>query len=382
MQHARNRGTRSLRLADDIRKQTKSDGTRALRDMRPITAENVIGFDALWESMVKSSEGVKWKSSVASFVLNGAANISELSRDLHEGTYKPRKNTHFVITSPKRRNVVAQAFRDRVYHRSLVDNLVYPCLEHLWIYDNAACQKGKGTDFARERFKLHLQKAYARWGTDVWILSVDVKGYYDSIPHDQAEQMLRDSLPEWGARMVIDALRHHYPGTRGYNPGSDIVQMIGISYLSGVDHYVQDGMRIHGYSRYMDDLRIVHGSREVLEACLDGIKERMEKLGLEIHPRKTHIKRASVPNAYLGFDYRMLPSGRVVMTIKPESIKRMRRRIGRLAMLEANGERPHGITMAAYIGWRVHAAHGDSEHELRTCDEWYMEQILRRLSDD
>ncbi len=377
------RGTRSLRPVAAIccHEQTKGDGAHALRDECPITAEDVIGFDPLWESMTKSAQGVMWKGSVASFVLNGADNISRLSTELKNGTYKPGRNTHFRITSPKPRNVVAQCFRDRVYHRSIVDNLVYPLLSPTWIYDNAACQKSKGTDFARQRFRHHLRRAYLRYGAKVWILSIDVKGYYDNIPHAKAEAMLMDHLPCWGARMVIDALRTHYPGDMGYNPGSDIVQMVGVGYLSAIDHYIKDGMGLRGYLRYMDDLRLIHGDRDVLLAAKDEIEKRMELLGLRMHPKKTHIRPASRSNKFLGFDFRMLDTGRVLMTLRTDSIKGMRRRIGRLAALEQRGLRPPGTVDEAYRGWRAHAEKGDSRKMLAKCDEWYMDQVIRRLSD-
>ncbi len=373
-------GTRSLYPGGSTPEQTKGDGTHAFRDECPITAEDVIGFDALWESMLRSASGVMWKGSVASFVLNGADNISRLSAELSDGTYKPGKNTHFRITSPKPRNVVAQCFRDRVYHRSIVDNLVYPTISPSWIYDNAACQKDKGTDFARQRFRHHLRKAYMRYGTEVWVLSVDVKGYYDNIPHAHAEAMLASYLPDWGARMAIDALRAHYPGSKGYNPGSDVVQMVGVSYLSGIDHYIKDGLRVRGYLRYMDDLRIVHGDKDVLLATRDVIGKMLGELGLKMHPKKTHIRPASHPNTFLGFDFRMLRTGKVLMTLRPESIKSMRRRIGRLAALEERGLRPTGTTDEAYRGWRAHAEKGDSRKALANCDEWYMDQIIRRLT--
>jgi len=374
-------GTRSLHPGASSPEQGKGDGLCDLRVTCPITAEDVIGFDALWESMMRSREGVMWKGSVASFCLNGAENISRLSAELHDGTYRPGRNSCFRITSPKPRNVVAQCFRDRVYHRSIVDNLVYPLMSPSWIYDNAACQKGKGTDFARERFRKHLRDQVLADGTGGWILSVDVRGYYDNIPHDKAERVF-DRLPDWGRRMTVDALRAHYPGEKGYNPGSDIVQMVGVGYLSALDHYIKEGLRIRGYSRYMDDLRIVHGDRECLELCRDEIARRLGDLGLQPHPAKTHIRPAAQENTYLGFDFRTLRSGKVVMTLTSSNVKAMRRRVGRLAMLEERGHRPAGTTDVAYSGWRAHAAKGDSKRVLEKCDEWYMDQIVRRLGND
>ena len=51
--------------------------------------------------------------------------------------------------------------------------------------------------------------------------------------------------------------------------------------------------------------------------------------------------------------------------------KRMRRRISRLMALEARGLRPIGTAAEAYVGWRAHAAKGDSRLLIERCDRWH-----------
>lgn len=76
-----------------------------------------------------------------------------MSEELEKGTYKARPTTQFKITSPKPRDIISTCFRDRVYQRSLNDNALYPIMTKQLIRDNWACQKGKGTDDARDRMK-------------------------------------------------------------------------------------------------------------------------------------------------------------------------------------------------------------------------------------
>ena len=91
--------------------------------------ESVIGFDALFESMLKCKKGVIWKGSTASFYLNGIEKCLKLEKELKEGTYKSGKPVTFTITHPKKREIVSIRFRDRVYQRSLNDNYIYPEVE-------------------------------------------------------------------------------------------------------------------------------------------------------------------------------------------------------------------------------------------------------------
>jgi len=375
-------GTRSLQPAGATREQCGGDGV-CMRASTPISApghdicrDSVIGYDALWESMLKCRRGVMWKGSTASFVLNGAESVSRLCCELHDGTYRPRPVSRFTVTSPKRREIVGIAFRDRVYQRSLNDNAVYPCMAKNWIYDNYACQDGKGTDFARERMKCFMEREFRENGPGGWVLSVDIRGYYPNMRHDIAEACFERHLPPWAYAMVVGVLRSQYSGDVGYNPGSQIVQIAGVSLLADVDRFCKEELMCRGYGRYMDDIRVVHRSKAYLEYVCGQIASKVGLLGYELHPSKTVIRPLTERNPFLGFDYRLTRTGKALMTLRPESVKRMRRRVSRLMALEARGARPPGTCDEAYAGWRAHAAKGDSRLLMERCDGWY--EGLRR----
>ena len=170
-----------------------------LRGVGPIgtpTIEDVIGFDALWDAMELCKSGVTWKNNVARFMLNGAGEVANMSTELHDGTYVHGRTSAFTVTYPKQREIVAQTFRDRIYHRSIVENLLVPCVFPRLIYDNAACQAGKGTDFARDRFKKFLREQYRISGTSGYVLMADVRKYYDSMRHCAVNDMFREMVPD------------------------------------------------------------------------------------------------------------------------------------------------------------------------------------------
>lgn len=370
--------TRSSYPAGEAREQGGGDG-RILRDGRPvsapgdylgITVEDVISYDALWESMMRCRRGVMWKGSVASFVLNGSEQIAKLCDGLHNGTYRPRPAARFTVTSPKRREIVGVSFRDRVFQRSLNDNCVYPLMCRSWIRDNYACQEGKGTDDGRERMRCFLERYYREHGSSGWMLSVDIKGYYPNMRYDVAEACFGKHLPDWAMDMVRGVLAM-YPGDVGYNPGSQLVQIAGVSVLSELDHFCKEVLRVKHYGRYMDDIRIVHHDRDYLEFCRDIIGDEAAELGFELHPTKTVIKPLTERNPFLGFDFRIAETGKVVMTVRPDSVKRMRRRVSRLVTLEARGLRPPGTAAESYESWRAHAAKGDSRLLLERYDRWF-----------
>lgn len=366
-------GTRSLLPVCETYEQFGGDGPIP-RDAGPISAptlEDVIGFDALWDAMELCKSGVTWKGSVASFCLNAAERIARMSEELHNGEYVHDRTTTFDVTCPKRRTIVAQTFRDRIYHRSIVENLLAPLIFPKLIYDNAACQKGKGTDFARSRLKRMLGEECRRHGPDGYVLMMDIRKYYDSMSHVAVEAMFEDMLPDWGYSLVVDALRSHYHGDRGYSPGSSIVQVAGITLPNRIDHYIKERLRIRGYSRYMDDFRVIHHDRRVLEECRDDVEVMLRDIGMSLHRDKTVIVPMTSVIPYLGFEFRLTETGRVTMMLDPMSAKRMRRKIGRLARLEMRGERPTGTTDKSFECWLAHASKGDSRALIRNSINWY-----------
>ena len=335
--------------------------------------EDVIGYDALWDSMEKCRKGVAWKGSVQSFLLNAPVQIDKLCDQLHSGTYVPKAPKHFVITSPKRREIVGIAFRDRIVQRSYNDNVIYPCMSRSWIYDNYACQKGKGTDFARNRMRAHLERQARLNGPDFYVLVIDVRGYYDNLLYEVMGERFYSTCPRWAASFACDVIQNQYGyGERGVNPGSQLVQISGVDYLSHIDHFVKEELRVRGYGRYMDDLVFVHSDLGFLVECRDEVARRMSWVGLEQHPKKTRVVRAADGFRFLGFDWRVASDGAVVQTLKTENVKAMRRRIRRLWNLERSGERPDGTTDTAYAGWRAHACKGDGWRVLESNDNWYL----------
>ena len=199
--------------------------------------DEIIGFDALYTSMGKCSKGVRRKAAVGRYCLFGMDEILRLHQELVTGTYRARPTSKVKITYPKPRVAVATSFRDRVYQRSLNDNAVYPAMSKGFIRHNAACQTGKGTDWARQQVKLMIEREYRQHGPDGWCLLVDIRHYYDTMPHEVANQRFERKLPYNVYARVRDVLDRQYTGEAGYSPGSQMivgsVTIAGSSWWSG-----------------------------------------------------------------------------------------------------------------------------------------------------
>lgn len=332
---------------------------------------DVIGFDALYESMRKCSRGVRWKESTLHYVLHGVEQTIKLEEQLNNGTYKQRKPQKFTITSPKRREIVSIGFRDRVYQRSLNDNAIYPAMTKSLIYDNCACQKNKGTDYARSRLKTMMQQHYRKHGTEGYVLQCDIKGYYPNMPHKAVKAKFKKHLDPEIYRMAVEVLDGQYEGDTGYNPGSQMIQIAGIAFLDEVDHYIKERLRIKHYIRYMDDFILIHKDKEYLRQCQEAIAEEVTKLGLRLHPDKTRIYPINRGIPFLGFVFRLTKTGKVIMTIKSENVKRERKKLVRLVHKAKRGELTRAQVDDCFRAWIAHAEHGNSFKLIQRMNKFY-----------
>lgn len=341
--------------------------------------EEIISFEALYNSMNKCVKGVLWKDGVASFYHNWIRELLRLERELHTGTYRERKPIFFTLTEPKVREIMSIAFRDRIFQRSLNDVAIYPATTRTFIYDNFACQQGKGTEKAKERLKEFLRRFYRRHGTEGYVLQCDIKGYYPNMRHDVAKEILRKYLDDEVYQLAAEIL-DNFPGEVGFNPGSQIIQIIGITALNEMDHFIKERLRIKYYIRYMDDFLLISNDKKQLEHSLECIKEILANMDMELNLKKTSIYPITKGIKFLGFYFKLKDTGKVVVSIDPKKVKHERRKLRRMANLVKKGLKSREKVDEHFESWKVHASYGDSYKMIQNMNSFY--DSLWRDNDD
>lgn len=359
--------TTRVAMADGPHK-APSACSAALLDLK----SRVIGVEALFASALKCARGVGFKFSTQNYILHLAENTLMLAERLAHGTYTEGRTRPVHITYPKPREALSISFRDRVFQRSLNDNVLYPVMTRPFIYQNYACQKGKGTDAARSYFKAMMRRAFIVYGTnDFKVLSGDIAKYYDSMPHDKTNAMFRRRLHRWVAEWVVRTLDKQYKGEKGYNPGSQMVQIAGISYLDPFDHFMKQELRRKMYVRYMDDWHTLGRSEEELREVWRRAGENLKSLGLSLHPTKTRIRSAKDGVVFLGFLFRVTATGKVLMLRDPKRVKEVKRRLRRLAHKVRRGEVRAEALDESYRCVRACMEKGNSAKLLRNMDAFF-----------
>jgi retron-type reverse transcriptase len=333
----------------------------------------ITSFESLLAAWRRARRAGRARREAVAFHYDLERNLLDLRDELASGTYVPGPYRSFLVAEPKERLVSAAPFRDRVVHHAVV-GVLEPIFERRFIHDSYACRKGKGTHAAVDR-----AHRFARHHP--YFLAADVVRFFPSVDH---EILLRTVSHVVGCRRTLqllaaileggkDVLRSQFPMTlfpgddlfallrpRGLPIGNLTSQFLANVFLDPLDHFVKEELRVRGYVRYADDLRVFAGSKEELHGVRREIERFLAKRRLVLHERKTVVAPTAGGTPFLGFV--LYPDGRRRLT--RDGVRRFRRRLRRLARDLAAGAIDSGQVFRSIRGWIAHARHAQT-YELR-----------------
>lgn len=338
--------------------------------------EHIYTFEHLYHAYKLAAKCKRSKSEVVEFELNLASNLWSLHDELKNGAYYASGYHKFMIFDPKKREIQALSFRDRVVQRSLCDNALRPFMEKRLIYDCAACRENKGTHFATDRLSGFLRAYYRQHGTNGYILKCDVHKYFDSIAHAPLKHMLR-RFPDEQARAFLSQIIDSYekePG-HGLPMGNQSSQWFALYYLDRIDRIIKEKYHIRYYTRYMDDLVLIHEDKATLRRCLAEISEVARKeLELEFN-NKTQIFPISAGVDYLGWRFYVTETGKVIRRLRTSNKRRFKRRLKAFAQKYTAGEMEMEQIKQSVASYNGHLQHG---HTWKLKKKVYAKFVLTR----
>lgn len=369
-----------------------------------------IVFDAnnLIKAFRKTSQETAWKESVQTYDLNLLQNIHETIADWRSGKFQLGGTHNFPIHERGHvRWIKSNHIRDRVVLVSFVDNVLIPKMRPLLVYDNGASLKGKGIDFSRRRFCVHLNQFYQRHGNHGYIRFFDFSKYFDNIRHDTALQMFAEILEpdELGfLKMVFDKFATDLSDLseddfkaldegvfnsldyvnvkskagkqvlrKGVGIGSPVSQAVGIFFPYKLDNFIKTVLGVKEYGRYMDDFYIMAETIEQLNVWTEDIREQCAKYKLFLSDKKIRTCRMDSEFVYLKTIYRVFDNGRILKRIHHSAVVRERKRLKKHRELIEQGRMTLSDVQICYRGWRGCYKKLDSKKEIRKLDGYFKE---------
>lgn len=166
------------------------------------------------------------------------------------------------------------------------------CLEPHFHQNSYGYRPGKSMHDAINKAKFNSQQY-------PYVTKLDIKSYFDTIPHDKLLKALQFYCKEkwvslyasrWLKASVVNEDGSKTQRQSGTPQGGVISPLLSNLYL----HVVFDGWMLQNYpgirfERYADDI-IIHARREqIAQSILNKLQKRFTECGLTIHPTKTQI---------------------------------------------------------------------------------------------
>jgi RNA-directed DNA polymerase len=262
---------------------------------------------------------------VEDFTKRLAGNLEKLAAQLRDESYRPQNVRRTNIPKPgtkETRPLGIPTVRDRVV-QGAVRQVLEPIFERQFAEHSYGFRPGRGCKDALRRVDRLLKQGFR------YVVDVDLKSYFDSIPHDKllddvrkhvADRRVLTLIESFLKAGIFDGLREWTPES-GAPQGAVLSPLLSNVYLNELDHQ----MARSGYAmtRYADDLVIQCRTREEAERALSLVQTWTAQAGLTLHPTKTKIVDAETD----GFDflgYRFIRHRRYV---RPKSLAKFRETI-------------------------------------------------------
>ena len=136
------------------------------------------------------------------------------------------------------------------------------------------------------------------------------------------------------------------------------------------------------YIRYMDDLIMIHESREFLEECMRAVEEELRKIGFETNPKKTRIYNLRDGIMFLGFRFCLTETGKVVMIADPKKVKAARKKYRRLVAKAKRGECTKESVDMSWATWINHLENGNSYKLIQRMNQYYNDLWEEQANED
>lgn len=345
-------------------------------------------------------------SYVRKFEENLAENLNLLCDELLSRTYIALPSKCFIVSYPKKREIFAAMFRDRIVHH-LYFNYTHHLYERTFIADTYSCIVGRGTLYGVERLRHHIRQASLNWQEECYAMSLDIRGYFMHIDRKRLLKIASDSLRKMSGHRVgltdevpipsgviltanttlaeirdfdfllwlteqivmLDPMENciivgEPSDWDGLDPakcmrfvekglalpiGNLTSQLFSNVYLNIFDQYAKRVLLCRHYGRYVDDSVMIDPDREWLLAQVPKVREFLwDELGLELHRGKVHVQEVHRGVEFLGTfvkPYREYISNR--------TLERVQKKLGEVDLRNRDAALR---TVNSYLGIMSHTA--------------------------
>lgn len=295
--------------------------TEIYADMVDITLEDIFTNENIEEALddlagkkdVCGPDGLSLSQLPHYWEVNG----KKIRETLFTGRFRPGtvQNIEIVNRNGKKRKISVMNGIDRLILRCIAQ-IMQPACDFMLSDNCYAFREGKGTTAAAVKASDFIESGCK------WVVKIDIKDYYDSIPMSGLQSLLARTLRD--VRLVTLLQRYLTVKVedegrvkrrrKGILTGSPISPLIANLYLAPLDDVFTEPE--YRYCRYADDIALFCYKYEDAEEYYARLQQILDEVyGLKINENKSGIRKA-IQETYLGYQFEREPASGIVTAVR------------------------------------------------------------------
>ena len=287
-------------------------------------------------------KGKGWYKEVKMVDANPDIHLLQLQDMLINKTYHTSEYQTFTKTDGKKERLIYKLpyYPDRICQWAIMQ-VIEPILMRQFVRDTYSAIPKRGIHLCLKRVRKAMED---KQGTQ-YCLKLDVKKYYPSIKHSILKDKYRKIFKDKNLLWLLDEIIDSTPEGEGVPIGNYLSQYSGNYFLSAFDHWIKEQMRVKYYFRYMDDIVILHGSKEYLHFLIPKIINYLRIDGLTVKDNWQIFPTYTRGLDFVG--YRIFDD---FILLRKTTCLKMERKMRELAKKEVLTE-SDSCSIASYLGW-------------------------------
>ena len=355
---------------------------------------NIKNIISMYNTRVKVN--TKNKIKIEKFDEYYVSNITLVKNILDSKNYKPGKYNIFLIKEPKVRLIMSLNIIDKIINHLVCEYLLVNIFDKSLIDTNVATRVNKGTHYGYKKLVKYLNKNIHK---NLYILKFDIKKYFFNIDHDIVKRIIRTKIKDDDALNILDNIIDStdndyvnkeinklkikeiskikasnsntkdklikdiidiptYKKGTGFAIGNPVSQAVAIIFLSYLDHYIKERLKIPFYCRYCDDGILISDNKDYLRSCLKKISRVINDYKLELNIKKTRIYNIDEGFEFIGFRF-IRKNNKLLIKVKNQTKRKFKRKIKSLYRLYMTGKIEYHTFNQVKVSYLGHLKYGN-----------------------